>query len=196
MRSRSAAAAGWSPSMTREEFAIPKSRRFALVGARILASCLPKAVADADSNGFIVADILVDDGRIAEIAAAGAYAHGESPRLLLSGRIVLPLFVDAHTHLDKGHIWRRTPNPTGEFATALKAVIEDRTARWSAADVDARMEFALRCAYAHGTSAIRTHIDSVGAQTRISWPVFAAARERWRGRIELQGTPLFGIDFA
>ncbi len=45
-----------------------------------------------------------------------------------------------------------------------------------------------------GTRAIRTHLDSLGPQTRISWPVFAEARERWRGRIELQASPLFPID--
>ena len=112
----------------------------------------------------------------------------------MSGRIVLPLFVDVHTHLDKGHIWRRKRNPVGDFPSALAATIEDRSANWSAADVAARMEFSLRCAYAHGTTAIRTHIDSVGPQTRISWPVLAEARERWRGRIDLQASPLFTID--
>ena len=58
------------------------------------------------------------------------------------------------------------------------------------------MEFSLRAAYAHGASAIRTHIDSIGPQTRISWPVLAEARERWRGKIELQASPLFIIDLA
>ena len=58
------------------------------------------------------------------------------------------------------------------------------------------MEFSLRAAYAHGTRAIRTHLDSVRAQTRITFPVFAEARERWRGRIELQASPLFGVEFA
>ena len=56
------------------------------------------------------------------------------------------------------------------------------------------MEFSLRSAYAHGTAAIRTHIDSIGPQTRIGWPVLAEARERWRGRIDLQASPLFTID--
>ena len=54
----------------------------------------------------------------------------------------------------------------------------------------------LRSAYAHGAAAVRTHIDSIGKQTAISWPVFAEARERWRGRIELQGVPLFMVEFA
>ena len=109
---------------------------------------------------------------------------------------MLPLFVDVHTHIDKGHIWRRKRNPVGDFPSALAAAIEDRSANWNKADVAARMEFSLRCAYAHGTTALRTHIDSVGAQTRISWPVFAEARERWRDRITLQAAPIFSIDFA
>jgi len=139
-------------------------------------------------------DILVDDGRIAAVVPSGAQDFGEAPRLPLAGRIVLPAFVDAHTHLDKGHIWPRAPNATGEFATAIATVAADRAANWSAQDVAARMEFSLQCAYARGTRAIRTHLDSLGDQSRISFPVFAAARERWKGRIELQASPLFGVD--
>ena len=36
--------------------------------------------------------------------------------------IIFPLFVDMHTHLDKGHIWPRSPNPDGTFGGALQAV--------------------------------------------------------------------------
>jgi len=139
-------------------------------------------------------DILVDDGRIAAVSPAGTADFGETPLLPLAGRIVLPAFVDAHTHLDKGHIWRRAANATGDFVTAIQTVSADRAANWSAEDVAARMEFSLQCAYARGTRAIRTHLDSLGAQARISFPVFAAARERWKGRIDLQASPLFGVD--
>jgi cytosine deaminase len=172
------------------------TKRYALAGARVLGLHLGRGAAPIDRDGFANVDILVDGGRIAEIAPAGAGEFGESPRMGLSGGIVLPLFVDVHTHLDKAHIWRRAPNPTGDFAAALEAVARDRQANWSARDVAARMEFCLQGAYAHGTTAIRTHIDSIGKQTRISWPVFAEARERWRGRILLQAVPLFMIDFA
>ena len=48
------------------------------------------------------------------------------------------------------------------------------------------MDFALRCAFAHGTGALRTHIDSYPKQTPISWPLFAEMRETWKGRIALQ----------
>ena len=162
----------------------------------MLGRSLPEPIGPLDFEGFALLDILVDEGAIAKIAPAGAVDFGDALEVAMSGRIALPLFVDAHTHLDKGHIWRRKRNPIGDFPTALAAAIEDRTANWTAADVAARMEFSLRSAYAYGTTALRTHIDSVGAQTRISWPVLAQARERWRGRIELQASPLFSVEFA
>jgi cytosine/creatinine deaminase len=181
---------------TAAPFALPSARRFALGQARVLGRSLPEPLGPLDFDGFAIVDILVDDGVIAKIAPAGEVDFGDMAEVAMSGRIVLPLFVDVHTHIDKGHIWRRKRNPVGDFPSALAATIEDRSTNWTAADVAARMEFSLRCAYAHGTAAIRTHIDSLGAQTRISWPVLAEARERWRDRIELQASPLFSIEFA
>jgi cytosine/creatinine deaminase len=55
------------------------------------------------------------------------------------------------------------------------------------------MRFGLGCAYAHGTRAVRTHIDSYDAQGEISWPVPAAMRAEWEGRIALQGVSLIAI---
>jgi cytosine deaminase len=72
----------------------------------------------------------------------------------------------------------------------------DREQNWSREDVAKRMDFALRCAFAHGTGALRTHIDSYPKQTPISWPLFAEMREQWKGRIALQAVALFPIDFA
>jgi cytosine/creatinine deaminase len=178
-------------------YSIARASRYALSGAKIPRSLIGVEIGRVDREDFALVDLLIDEGRIGAIVPAGGGFPGlEAPSLALGGAIALPLFVDAHTHLDKGHIWPRVANPDGTFSAALAAVAADRAANWSAPDVAARMEFALRCAYAHGTHAIRTHIDSVGPQTTISWPVFAEARERWRGRIDLQGTPLFGIDFA
>ena len=62
-----------------------------------------------------------------------------------------PCPADLHTHLDKSHIWPRQENPDGTFMGALKAVERDRETNWSAGDVAARMEFGLKCTYAHGT---------------------------------------------
>ena len=58
------------------------------------------------------------------------------------------------------------------------------------------MDFSLRCAFAHGSGAIRTHLDSLGKQAAISWPVFAEMREQWRDRIALEAVALFPVDLA
>ena len=109
---------------------------------------------------------------------------------------MLPCFVDCHTHIDKGHIWPRMPNPDGTFMGALNAT-GDRP-RWRAGradDVARRMDFSLRCAYAHGTKALRTHLDSIAPQDD---DLLAGVRGRCasagRGRIELQAACLVGIE--
>jgi cytosine deaminase len=57
------------------------------------------------------------------------------------------------------------------------------------------MEFALRCAYAHGVAAIRTHLDSQEPDlAQRSWAVFRKMREEWRTRIALQAVALIPID--
>jgi cytosine deaminase len=52
------------------------------------------------------------------------------------------------------------------------------------------MEFALQCAYAHGTRAIRTHLDTIGAHGRAVWPLFREIQRDWAGRIALQAAAL------
>lgn len=150
----------------------------------------------AKPDAFELRDIVVRDGRIASFQAPGQTRAEDLIRHDLRGGIVLPRFFDLHTHIDKGHIFARSPNPDGTFLGARMATLNDRENRWSADDVRARMDFALRCAYAHGTSALRTHLDSLGKQAAISWPVFAEVREAWRGRIELQAVALQPTELA
>ncbi|MEM7567713.1 MAG: cytosine deaminase [Pseudomonadota bacterium] len=158
--------------------------------------CLaPGASLTPDVRGLARADIALDGGRIGAIAPA-APTPLQAGDIVCDGGMVWPCFADLHTHLDKGHIWPRRANPDGTFMGALSNVGADREAHWSARDVSARMEFALRCAYAHGTSAIRTHLDSIPPQPAISFPVFAEMRERWAGQIALQSVALFSIDRA
>jgi cytosine deaminase len=76
---------------------------------------------------------------------------------------------------------------------ALTTVRADH-ANWTAEDLRARMEFGLKSAYAYGTRAIRTHLDSIPPQPQITWPVFSELRADWAGRIELQGVCLIGCD--
>ncbi|MEP3298728.1 MAG: cytosine deaminase [Pseudoruegeria sp.] len=168
-----------------------------LTNARVHASHLAHPIGVADDGGFHRANITLRDGEIADLTDVGVPISGHAtdlPSTDLAGRIITPTFVDCHTHLDKGHIWGRHPNPDGSFAGALDAVATDTAANWSADDLTTRMDFALRCAYAHGTSALRTHIDSQVPQAATSWPVFEHMRDKWAGRIALQGVCLVGID--
>lgn len=172
---------------------IPDSASYRLANARLHASLTPGLAVAYDGDGFALVDITIAEGKIVGIAAHDR-ATAQPDAIDLAGRIMLPCFIDCHTHIDKGHIWPRKPNPDGTFMGALNAAGADRVARWSAEDLAKRMDFSLRSAYAHGTRALRTHLDSVAPQEEISWPVFETMRETWRGRIELQGACLLGIE--
>ncbi len=176
---------------------LPAQDRYRISNARVPVDLAPDLATFAGADRLARAEIVVDGGRIAALDAPGHSAQAANvPAVDLSGGIVLPRFVDMHTHIDKGHIWPRRPNPDGSFFGARSAVAADRDATWTADDVRTRMNFSLRCAFAHGTGALRTHIDSIGKQTAISWPVFAEMRETWKDRITLQAVALLPADLA
>jgi len=166
---------------------------FVLRNTTVPACLVDGAPADAtpDRDGLVHLTIRIDQGQVAGLAPANAES-GDG--VDLDGGMVWPCFVDLHTHLDKGHIWPRAENPDGTFDGAINAAMIDRERHWTAEDVSARMDWSLRAAYAHGTAAIRTHLDSQAPQHLISWPVFAAMRDRWRGRIELQAATIVLIE--
>ncbi|MGE0499348.1 MAG: cytosine deaminase [Rhizobiaceae bacterium] len=167
---------------------------YILANARVHSSLAPDLDAAFDGSGFALADIAVDRGKITALRQRWPGAPVPSDAIDLAGGIVMPTFVDCHTHIDKGHIWPRRPNPDGSFMGALASAGDDRVRNWSAEDVARRMDFSLRCAYAHGTAGLRTHLDSIAPQDDISWPVFEEMRNRWSGRIDLQAACLVGIE--
>ncbi len=169
--------------------ALPSTGTVTLANARI-----PDAVMGRPGSGAVLdVDVEIAAGTIRAIHAAGSTPPGPNVHDLDDG-LILPCFVDIHTHLDKGHIWPRKENPDGTWIGALLAVLADREGRWAAVDVERRMDFALRSAYAHGTAAIRTHLDAAPPQHEISFDVFERVRERWAGKIELQAVALIGPD--
>ena len=54
-----------------------------------------------------------------------------------------------------------------------------------------RLDFSLRCAFAHGTAAMRCHLDGVQPDnpklTADTYAVFDDARAKWRGKVAFQG---------
>ena len=107
---------------------------------------------------------------------------------------VWPCFVDGHVHLDKTQTWPRQTNPDGTHSGARAAVIADRAAHYSEADIEPRFEFGLRCAYAHGTAAMRTHLDSYWPAAKAHWAVFRRMRDAWTGRIDLQAVSITTLE--
>jgi cytosine deaminase len=181
----------------------PTMPRYWLAGARVPACLLDgtaATLAPADTEGVVAVDLMVAEGTIARIAPPLAARDDGVARVDLGGRQVWPTLIDIHTHLDKGHTVARSPNPDGTFANARLAAHADRP-NWTAADLRRRMDFGLRCAHAHGVSAIRTHIDTYPDNFERSWAVLREVRDEWRGRVDLQAValcpiPLFVADFG
>jgi len=143
-----------------------------------------------DPESLVRLDLRIEAGRITAIAPRGTLEGATD----LAGRQLWPCLVDTHTHLDKGHIWPRAQNPDGSFEGAINAVRADRDAHWSDADIEARFAFGLACSYAHGTTAIRTHIDTYPGIYPRSWAVFRKLRDAWAGRIALQASSISTMD--
>ncbi|MCX6048394.1 MAG: amidohydrolase family protein, partial [Chloroflexi bacterium] len=101
----------------------------------------------------------------------------------LAGRVVVPGFVDAHVHLDKTLF--PLPNQSG---TLLEAIDIWRASRHTLtpASFQARANQALQMAVQMGTTAMRTHIDTVEMSDLVALETILAVREQWRHRIDLQ----------
>jgi cytosine deaminase len=109
------------------------------------------------------------------------------------GGLLLPCFVDIHTHLDKGLLFPRTGSPEGDLFASIEAAAQDR-ARWSPDELALRMDFSLRCAYAYGTRGIRTHIDYVTPDAPPAWDIAGLLAAKWAGKIALQRASLTPLD--
>ena len=163
--------------------------------ANVPTSLLVSSEVTANPEGLGLIDLEIVQGMISQIEPAGNSAARDTQTIDCKKGLIFPCFVDMHTHLDKGHIWQRSPNPDGTFASALEAAITDSENYWQAEDVYRRMEFSLKCSYAHGTKAIRTHIDSFGEQAEISFEVFKTLQKAWADRITLQAVSLVPLDY-
>jgi cytosine deaminase len=165
--------------------------------ARVPVSLLPASFAAASVDLLepaVLCDLTVTGTRLTDVAlSSAAPAPPHAREFDAAGSLVFPGFVDTHVHLDKTHTWHRAPNRTGTFRDALTTLCADRV-NWSEADLHRRAGFALRTAWAHGTRAIRTHVDSDIPSAETSYAVMSALRAEWRGRLDLQLVPVCGGD--
>jgi cytosine/creatinine deaminase len=179
-----------------DEIKWPNNETFCLANARVPACLLgagAKSLPPADAEGVVNADLLIEDGKLAGVIGPDGTRNDRVAAVDIGGRQVWPTLIDIHTHLDKGHTVERSPNVDGSFQNARLAAAADRP-NWTAPDLRQRIDFGLRCAYAHGVSAIRTHIDTYENTAERSWQVLRETREAWRGKIDLQAVALCPID--
>jgi cytosine deaminase len=174
---------------------IPSSERYWLKNAHIPVSLLEQeSFSPQTAEGLTLVNLEINDGNINRITST-IPPEDNIPVIDLKKKIIFPCFVDIHTHLDKGHSWQRCPNHDGTFDSALKMVLEDSRREWRLEDVYRRMEFGVKCSYAHGTAAIRTHIDSFGQQAQISLTALGELQRQWAGKITLQAVSLVSLDY-
>jgi cytosine deaminase len=175
-----------------------------LCNARIPLTCLEEGApwrtpiaalaAPPVEERLVAAHLRIREGRIEAIAPPDSPPTDALPCYDLAQGLVWPCFADLHTHLDKGHSWFRAPNPDGTFDAALEAANADHR-HWSAEDLYPRMNFGLRCSYAHGTQAVRTHLDCLDGQEQTSFAVFDRLRRQWAGKLALQAVCLVSMDY-
>ena len=167
--------------------------------ARIPLACLPAPLgaptgsADAALEPWRECDVLVDGARIAAVRDSSAPAgplEAAARVTDLGGVLVFPGLVEVHTHLDKCHTWDRAPGVHSDFWES-NAVLKADSVHWNEGDVYRRADFALRTAWAHGTCALRSHIDTRRGTGAGAHAALARLRAEWEGRVKLQTVSLF-----
>jgi cytosine deaminase len=129
----------------------------------------------------------------AHIEAVEPTPIGDAPVFDLGGATVWSAFVDPHTHLDKGDLLATGLAPERELMRAIETVEADY-ARWTRDELEARIGFALRTAYAHGTRALNSYCDWSTPDGPPAWQILREMRERWAGKVDLVLTSLIRID--
>lgn len=138
------------------------------------------------------AHITVRDGRVQEVLPMGTLPP-EPGAWQLDGALVLPGFVDAHTHLDKAFTLPRMKNVQPGLLGAIEAMLDDRS-RWSAEDVLARASRGIRWAWEYGTTHLRTHVDWWEPDVLpLAWPLMAELAREWAGRVRLEQVSLIKL---
>mmetsp|Transcript_17913 Transcript_17913/g.21963 ORF Transcript_17913/g.21963 Transcript_17913/m.21963 type:complete len:513 (+) Transcript_17913:38-1576(+) len=162
-------------------------KKFTLSNVRIPVALLEKSYA-VDEEGLVTCAVEISDNKVMSVKETWA----ENTSIECGGAILISAFCDAHTHLIKTQVVPRNRNDTGSVNGALAAELEDQP-RWKeVGDVKRRMEFAVSCAYHHGTRALRTHLDGTASEdaqvASAVWLAFDETRDKWAQRgVQLQG---------
>lgn len=112
-------------------------------------------------------------------------------------RMVLPKLTECHVHLDKCHTVTRIAEVGGNLQEAIEAQGADKL-NWTVQDIRLRATRGLEELIASGCDAVRSHVDWGSGATITepppAWFVLTELAEEFQDRINLQLSPLIGVD--
>ena len=109
-------------------------------------------------------------------------------------KVLLPRFVEPHAHLDKAFTWEEYPNLSGTYEGALRENLKEHRSRTKRL-VFSRAERALKLALVNGFRAIRSHVDSTGIGSDLTWEALLELKHDWRFLIHLELVALVPLNF-
>jgi cytosine/creatinine deaminase len=159
-------------------------------GERVITGVqIPRSVRGFDSDAEFF-DIFIRNSLLAGIKTARS-----APDLIVNSKqMLLPAFVDLHLHIDKTFVVDEVGAAEGDLFAAIERMAKHAT-RWSAEQIEARMQRALTQAYANGCRALRTHLDWMNKDAPKSLAVFEKLRDQWRGKLVMQCVSLTPLDY-
>ena len=165
----------------------------------ILNARLPRALLPAHwpthAGKPVHAHVQLQGGRIQALhPASSVLPAAQGLAWDVQGSLMLPGFVDAHTHLDKAFTLQRIDHVEPGLLGAIDAMLQDKQ-RWTSLDIHTRASQGLQWAYEAGVTHLRTHCDWWDpSRMPIAWPVFQALAQSWQGRIHLEQVALIPLD--
>lgn len=143
-----------------------------------------------------LADICISQGCIVSMVPSTVRvdtAQAGADTWDLSGALVLPALVDAHTHLDKTFTLPRMGNMEPGLLGAIAAMTQDRSG-WTRADISQRADQALKWAFQAGVGHLRTHCDWWEADhVPQAWDVLGELADAWTGKLVLERVSLMPL---
>jgi cytosine/creatinine deaminase len=116
------------------------------------------------------------------------------PIIDMGGRILLPSFIDIHTHLDKAFSLETVPNKSGTLIEAIRNYSE-KAASFSKNEIKRRVMKGALQALSHGTTHIRTHVNfewNVSNELALSHlQAVLEARDLLKPYVTIQVVPMF-----
>lgn len=140
-----------------------------------------------------VVDVALDGAVVAAVTPAAGTVTGPAD-LDLSGYLLLPAPADPHAHLDKARSWDSIRPPMGDLGLAI-ASWRAYAATMTVEDVAARARRQVLAMLAHGTTAIRSHVDILlGDEPLRGVHGLLRVREELRDLVDLEIVALPGPD--